>query len=98
MFKLRLGAQVPQVRLWDTSDLEDAHVLRRVERVLSTSEPWYEAATARLEQVQRAALWRKLSGNRDFQVEYWLGRLENQASPRLVDLMPGRAADLASRQ
>ena len=88
MFKLRLGARVPQVRLWDTSDLEDNDVAARVEHLLSTPEPWYESATARLEQVQRAALWRRLTGDPTFQVEYWLGRLENQGSPRLGDLVP----------
>ena len=88
MFKLRLGARAPQVRLWDTSDLGDEAVQQRVKWILGTSEPWYEQATARIEQVQRAALWRRLTGDPDFQVEYWLGRLENQPEPRLADLLP----------
>lgn len=88
MFKLRLGARVAQVRLWDTADLHDESVERRVEQLLSAAEPWYEAATGRLEQLQRAALWRRLTGDPTFQVEYWLGRLENQGSPTLADLVP----------
>ncbi len=88
MFKLRLGARANQVRLWDTSDLLDEAVQARVEDLLSRPEPWYEAPTARLEQLQRAALWRRLTGDPEFQVEYWLGRLENQRQPRLADLVP----------
>ena len=88
MFKLRLNPRVEQVRLWDTSDLDRPEVLARVRETLSKPEPWYEGATARLEQVQRAALFRRLSGDPSFQVEYWLGRLENQAHPRLRDLHP----------
>ncbi len=88
MFKLRLGARARQVRLWDTADLHDESVEGRVEQLLSAAEPWYEAATARLEQLQRAALWRRLTDDPTFQVEYWLGRLENQGSPRLADLVP----------
>lgn len=97
MFKLRLNPSVPQVRLWDAADLDDPEVLERVRHRLSESQPWYEGPTARLEQVQRAALFRQLSGDRNFQVEYWLGRLENQAQPRLADLLPGHplAARLA---
>ena len=88
MFKLRLGARANQVRLWDTSDLLDEAVQARVEDLLGRPEPWYEAPTARLEQLQRAALWRRLTGDPEFQVEYWLGRLENQRQPRLADLVP----------
>lgn len=89
MFKVRLNPSVEQVRLWDTSDLDDPEVRERVRRRLSEGQPWYEGPTARLEQVQRAALFRRLSDDPTFQVEYWLGRLENQAQPRLADLLPG---------
>jgi ribosomal protein S27AE len=88
MFKVRLNPRVQQVRLWDTSDLDDPKVLDLVRERLSTKEPWYEGATARIEQVQRAALFRRLAGDPTFQVEYWLGRLDNQARPRLRDLLP----------
>lgn len=88
MFKIRLEPAVRQWRLWDTSDLDDPEVQRQVEKILSTRQPWFEGAGARLEQVQRAALWRHLTGDDDFQVEYWLGRLENQPVPQLTDLLP----------
>jgi Phytanoyl-CoA dioxygenase (PhyH) len=88
MFKLRLGARGPQHRLWDTSDLADPGARQQVQQLLSESQPWYEHGTARLEQLQRAALWRHLTGDQTFQVEFWLGRLENQAQPRLNDLLP----------
>jgi hypothetical protein len=88
MFKLRLGARANQVRLWDTTDLLDEGVQSRVAGVLGKAEPWYEAPTARLEQLQRAALWRRLTGDPEFEVEFWLGRLENQRRPRLADLVP----------
>ena len=88
MFKLRLGARANQVRLWDSSDLLDEAVQGRVARVLGKQEPWYEAPTGRLEELQRAALWRRLTGDPEFEVEFWLGRLENQRRPRLADLVP----------
>jgi hypothetical protein len=88
MVKLRLNPRVDQVRLWDTSDLDDPSVTEQVETILTRSEPWYEGGAARLEQIQRAALFRRLSGEPDFQVEYWLGRLDNKARPRLDELLP----------
>lgn len=88
MFKVRLNPSVRQVRLWDVSDLHDPEVQEQVRRQLAESQPWYEHAAGRLEQAQRAALWRRLSGDPGFQVEYWLGRLENQGRPHLRDLLP----------
>lgn len=88
MFKLRLNPRVEQVRLWDTTDLADTEVVDEIRAILMQPEPWYEGAAARLEQVQRAALFRRLTGDSDFQVEYWLGRLENKAHPRLDELLP----------
>jgi hypothetical protein len=88
MFKVRVNPSVPQVRLWDTADLEQAAVLDQVRAILARPEPWFEGAAARLEQVQRTALFRRMSGDPAFQLEYWLGRLENQASPRLREILP----------
>jgi ribosomal protein S27AE len=88
MFKVRLNPRREQVRLWDTADIDDPVVKDRVRKTLSTKEPWYEGATARIEQVQRAALYRRLSGDPTFEVEYWLGRLGHQPDPRLRDLLP----------
>lgn len=91
MFKLRLEPAVAQVRRWDVSDLASAEVRREVAGILEAGQPWYEGGADRLEVVQRTALWRRLSGDRNFQTEYWFGRLENQAEPQLVDILPGAA-------
>ena len=91
MFKLRLEPAVAQVRRWDVGDLASPDVRREVAEILETGQPWYAAGEDRLEVVQRAALWRRLTGDRGFQLEYWLGRLENQPEPQLVDILPGAA-------
>ena len=40
--------------------------------------PGFEQASGRLEIVNRIKLWRFLTGDETFDVNYWLGRLENQ--------------------
>ncbi|MCU1393525.1 MAG: Phytanoyl-CoA dioxygenase (PhyH) [Ilumatobacteraceae bacterium] len=90
MGKLRLNPTQPQVRLWDTSDLDarnrnDDHMFARMEpesvaAALRRSEPWYEPATHRLETVQRARLWRHLSGDDGFDVDWYLTRTERRAA------------------
>ena len=88
MFKLRLNPAVRQLRLWNTDDLDadynDAREIyttgardNGVQDILSRREPWFEAASGRLEIVNRIKLWRFLTGDDDFDVHYWLGRLEN---------------------
>lgn len=89
MFKLRLAAAVPQVRRWDASDLGQPGVEAKVQKILAEPQPWFEDAAARLEQVQRAALWRRLSGDDTFDAGWrWHDRLANQGVPRLLDLLP----------
>lgn len=89
MFKLRLAAAVPQVRRWDVSDLGEAGVEAKVQEILAEPQPWFEDAAGRLEQVQRAALWRRLSGDEAFDAGWrWHDRLANQGVPRLLDLLP----------
>ncbi|MDE2651930.1 MAG: phytanoyl-CoA dioxygenase family protein [Chloroflexota bacterium] len=89
MFKLRLNPAVRQLRLWNTGDLEPSYHSQReiytrsaqdggVQDILSRREPWFEAASGRLEIVNRIKLWRFLTGDSDFDVHYWLGRLENK--------------------
>lgn len=72
MFKLRLNATRPQVRRWDTSDLDDP----RVVGLLNTYHEWH-GNEHRIELVQRIKLWRHLIGDESFDSGYWLGRLEN---------------------
>ncbi|MFN8023825.1 MAG: phytanoyl-CoA dioxygenase family protein [Acidimicrobiales bacterium] len=89
MGKLRLNPTVPQVRLWDTGDLDarnraDDHVWARtdpemVAAVLRRNEAWYEPSVHRLETVQRAKLWRYVSGDDAFDVDWYLTRTERRA-------------------
>jgi hypothetical protein len=74
MLKLRLNPSVPQRVLWNTSDLGDA----AIPGILGSPEPWH-GNEARLEVVNRIKLWRHLTGDTRFDVDYWLTRLENQA-------------------
>ncbi len=88
MFKLRLNPKVRQLRLWNTDDLDDEYRAAKaihsafpmgddVQGILARREPWFEAASGRLEIVNRIKLWRFLTGDETFDVHYWLGRLEN---------------------
>ena len=88
--KIRLCPTEPQRLLWDTSDLPDeagrSPVFWRdpdaprnaVERILTTPEPWFEQDTGRLEYMNRIRLWRYLVGDENFDVGYWMTRVENE--------------------
>ena len=91
MYKIRLNPRVPQVRLWNTDDLDafhnDAsdHVFASVQPGRAASElrrmhPWQQGHEARYELVQRARLWRYLTGDDRYDVDYYLTRLEGRAS------------------
>ena len=89
MFKLRLNPAVRQLRLWNTDDLDEAYRAAKeihtenytrgddIQSILSRREPWFEAASGRLEIVNRIKLWRFLTGDERFDVHYWMSRLEN---------------------
>ncbi|WP_171074741.1 phytanoyl-CoA dioxygenase family protein [Nonomuraea basaltis] len=79
MFKIRFNPTVPQVRLWDTSDLADPAVVAELNRRF----PWYENATGRLEIHNRVRLWRAMTADPAFDVEHWTTRVTNR---------PGRVA------
>ena len=93
MYKIRLNPTVRQLRLWNTDDLDDdtsAHQpifagekRNDVQAILAKLEPWFEAGDGRLEIVNRVLLWRFLTGDEDFDVHYWLTRLENMPENRL---------------
>lgn len=87
MYKIRLNPTVPQVRQWDTSDLDamqngpDDHVFAKfrfdsVAAVLRHREKWLGEADYRLELANRAALWRYLTGDDHFDVDWYLTRTE----------------------
>ncbi len=89
MFKLRLNPTVRQLRLWNTDDLDKKYRRHQemfvgpakegddIRAILGQREPWFEAASGRLEVVNRIKLWRFLTGDENFDVQYWLTRLEN---------------------
>lgn len=78
MYKIRFNPTVPQVRLWDTVDLHDPAVREELGRTF----PWYEPATGRLEIHNRIKLWRFLSADPDFDIEYWATRISNRPAQR----------------
>ncbi|MFD8651279.1 phytanoyl-CoA dioxygenase, partial [Streptomyces mirabilis] len=45
---------------------------------LSTTFPWYEPATGRLEIYHRVLLWRALTGDDSFDLDHWVTRVSNQ--------------------
>ena len=91
MYKVRLNPRVPQVRLWNTGDLDEVHndpsdhtfaTMRfdSVGNVLRKMQPWQHGHEARLELVQRVRLWRYLTGDEQYDVDYYLTRLEQRAA------------------
>ncbi len=90
MGKLRLNPTQRQLRLWDTADLDernraDDHFFALSEQGtvasrLRGSEPWFEPSVHRLETVQRAHLWRYLTGDEGFDVDWYLTRTEHRAA------------------
>jgi ectoine hydroxylase-related dioxygenase (phytanoyl-CoA dioxygenase family) len=74
MLKLRLNPRVPQRRLFDTRDLDDP----QIPKILGRDHGWY-GHEVRLEIANRARLWRYLTDDPRFDVDYWLTRIENQA-------------------
>ncbi len=91
MHKVRLNPTRPQVRLWDTSDLDDVqnlptdHVFARMDHstiadTLRTFQPWLSVTEYRNEQMQRVALWRYLSGDPKYDVDHYRTRLEQRSA------------------
>ena len=89
MHKVRLNPTRPQVRLWNTDDLDEIHngpTDHTFANASSTSAaarfrtmlPWQQGHEARLEQVARARLWRYLTDDPSFDVDYYLTRLESR--------------------
>jgi hypothetical protein len=90
MYKIRLNPTQPQCRLWNTDDFDAVHngpddhtfaTMRTdsVGQVLRHMQPWQEGHEARYELVQRARLWRYLSGDERYDVDYYLTRMEVRA-------------------
>jgi hypothetical protein len=89
MYKIRLNPTVPQVRHWDLADFDEIHGGPH-DHIFATyddhtaagtfrqPEPWHEAATGRLETVNRSRLWRYLTGDDHFDADWYLTRTETR--------------------
>ena len=89
MYKIRLNPTRPQVRLWDDSDLAelasapDDHIFAvfdpsKIAMTLRGREKWMGEADYRLELVNRARLWRYLTRDPRFDIDWYLTRLERR--------------------
>lgn len=78
MFKIRFNPTVRQLRLWNTDDIDDPAVVKE----LRTSFGWTNANEGRLELVNRAKLWRILTGDNEFDIDNYLTR--EQLRPQFV--------------
>ena len=89
MYKIRLNPRLPQVRLWNTDDFEAIHNDARdhtfahmrndsVAQILRKTHPWQQGHESRYEQMERARLWRYLSGDEQFDVDYYHTRMEGR--------------------
>ena len=91
MHNVRLNPSAAQVRLWNTDDLDalqnppSDHIFARVmpdsvAQILRTMHPRMSITDHRNEQLQRARLWRYLTGDTTYDVDHYLTRLESRAA------------------
>lgn len=96
MYKIRLNPRVPQVRLWNLDDFQAMHNDARdhtfahmrndsVAQQFRTMQRWQQGHEARYEQIQRARLWRYLSGDEHFDVDYYHTRMAVRTSANQED-------------
>jgi hypothetical protein len=90
MFKIRMHASGSQQRQWAMEDrpsgdsqrpifhIKGPHPADTVAAILMTPEPWFEQDTGRLEFVNRIKLWRYLTGDAEWDADYWMTRLEQR--------------------
>lgn len=91
MYKIRLNPAVPQVRLWNCDDFAEVHN-DSSDHIYATVRPgsaasalrkmqaWQKGHEARYDLVQRARLWRYLSGDEHYDVDYYLTRAEGRTA------------------
>lgn len=89
MYKIRLNPTRPQVRRWDVSDLpepcHDDHIFARfdpdgIPMILRRREPWMGEQDHRLELMARSRLWRYLTGDSTFDIDWYHTRIERRAA------------------
>lgn len=92
MFKIRMNPMVHQTGLADFSDLQELWARDKDDPIfhwmmkdkdslfyrLARQAPWFETAGGRLEVANRLRFFRYLSGVKDFDIDYWLNRVENE--------------------
>ena len=89
LYKIRLNPTASQARLWNLDDFEMLHNdprdhtfahrrLDSVAEIFRTMQPWQQGHESRYEQMQRAKLWRYLSGDASFDVDYYHTRMEGR--------------------
>ena len=90
MYKIRLNPTRPQVRLWDTSDLDELqsppsdHVFAtfdpaKTAMTLRHREAWMGEPDHRLELMARTRLWRYLTGDESFDIDWYHTRIDGRA-------------------
>ena len=91
MAKFRLNPTQPQVRQWDDSDYDSVtppatdHVFATTEpgetvaNVLRRRQPWSFSGDFLLDLMEKTRLWRYLSGDPRFDVDWYHTRIENRA-------------------
>lgn len=91
MAKVRLNPVVPQVRCWNLDDFDAVHN-DHTDHIFATSRsdsvaavmrhphPWQGIDAQRYDLVERIRLWRYLSGDPAFDVDYYLSRIEHRTA------------------
>lgn len=69
MYNLRLNPKADQVRHWNTDDIDDPEVIQILKRI----QLWHGEG-GRVEIINRAKLWRYLTGNPHYDLDYYLTR------------------------
>jgi hypothetical protein len=91
MYKIRLNPTRPQVRRWDASDLPgrqsapNDHIFatfdtERIGMTLRHREAWMGEQDHRLELIARAGLWRYLTGDEAFDLDWYRTRVVGRAA------------------
>lgn len=91
MYKIRLNPTRPQVLRWDTRDLADRqsapndHIFatfdtERIGMTLRHREAWMGEQDHRLELIARAELWRYLTGDDRFDLDWYRTRVDRRAA------------------
>ena len=87
--QIRLNPTIPKVRLWNkTISSHDTMMPKTIHLPIPEQTAWrnncakrqqQKGHEARYEQMERARLWRYLSGDNNFDVDYYYTRMEGRA-------------------